>query len=128
MVTALLQTGGRKLLFANHGLNLPSIPTVRSRSQITHLLPSLHLPTSLELFHNITERVLIDEIALEERPTFVKWLNSIGGLCRGDTSQVDLSIMNGVRRAAFHVVFMMETLGPQEPFFEHLGSLAGFNS
>jgi hypothetical protein len=230
MATVLLRTGGRKLLFAaNHGLNLPSIHTVRSRSQITHLLPSLHLPTSLELFHNITEvfgktripslqcghSVLIDEIALEERPTFIKWLNSIGGLCREDTSQVDLRITNvpglralsealfgptptihlakeatvagiaafrgtnyevmpimvsgtckkegvnecvklietildawrlspdgeakhgpiwsfasdgdGVRRAAFHIVFMKETLSPKDPLFAHLGSLIGFN-
>jgi len=109
MATILLRTGGRKLLYAaNHGLGLPSVDTIRAKSQITHLLPSLHLPTREELFHNIKEvfgksrpplplcghSVLIDEIAIEERPVFSKWQNSIGGLCRDHTSGIDLRITN----------------------------------
>ena len=54
MATVLFRTGGRKLVYAaNHGLGLPSINTIRSKYQITHLLPSLGLPTVYELFHNI---------------------------------------------------------------------------
>jgi hypothetical protein len=65
-------------------------------------------PTLLELLHNITEvfgkshvsmplcghSILIDEIAAEERPVFIKWLNSIGGLCREHTKGLDLRITN----------------------------------
>ena len=96
LATVMFRTGGRKLLYAtNHALNLPSVNVLRSRMQITHLLPSLGLPTICELFHNITKvfgksripmpvcghSLMIDEIALEERPVFIKWLNSVGGLC-----------------------------------------------
>jgi hypothetical protein len=31
---------------------------------------------------------------MEERAVFCKWQNSIGGLCRGHTSDVDLCITN----------------------------------
>jgi hypothetical protein len=109
MATVLLRTDGGKLLFtANHGAGSPSMDTVWSRAQITHLLPSLHLLSFTELFHNITELfwknhialpfcehgVLIDEIAIKERPTFIKWLNSIGGLCYDHTALLDLQITN----------------------------------
>jgi hypothetical protein len=109
MVTVMFQTGGWKLVYAaNHGLGLPSINTIRSKAQITHLLPSLGLPTPHELWHNITEvcgkscvplplcghSLLIDEIAAEERPVFIKWLNSVGGLCQEHTKGIDLRMMN----------------------------------
>jgi hypothetical protein len=52
----MFRTGGRKLLYtANHALHLPSVNVLRARLQITHLLPSLGLPTICELLHNITE-------------------------------------------------------------------------
>lgn len=38
--------------------------------------------------------ILIDEIAIEERPVFVKWLNTVGGLCREHTKFVDLRMTN----------------------------------
>jgi hypothetical protein len=109
MATIMFRTGGRKLVYAaNHGLGLPSINTIRSKSQITHLLPSLGLPTAQELFHNITEvfgksrvpmpicghSLMIDEIALEERPVFIKWLDSVGGLCREHTKGISLRMTN----------------------------------
>jgi hypothetical protein len=117
MATIMFRTGGRKLLYAaNHGLGLPSVNTIRAKAQITHLLPSLGLPTLHELLHNITEvfgkshipmplcghSILIDEIAAEERPVFIKWLNSIGGLCREHTKGLDLRITSvpGLRSIA----------------------------
>lgn len=230
MATVLFRTGGRKLVYAaNHGLGLPSINTIRSKSQITHLLPSLGLPTVYELFHNITEvlgksrvpmpacghSLMIDEIALEERPVFIKWLNSVGGLCREHTTGLNLLMASvpglksladaifgptptvhyakeatvagiaafrtehyevmpvfasgtckqekapecaklikalldawrdstdgearhgpiwsvasdgdGVRRAAFHVLFMSQTLQPSDPLFPILSPLTGLN-
>ena len=113
----MFRTGGRKLVYAaNHGLGLPSINTIRSKAQITHLLPSLGLPTPFELFHNITEvfgkshiplplcghSLLIDEIAAEERPVFIKWLNCVGGLCREHTKGMDLRMTSvpGLRTLA----------------------------
>ncbi|KIM81608.1 hypothetical protein PILCRDRAFT_8649 [Piloderma croceum F 1598] len=101
MATVLFRTGGRKLVYAaNHGLGLPSVNTIRAKAQVTHLLPSLGLPTPYELWHNIT--ILIDEIALEERPVFIKWLNSVGGLCREHTKGMNLCITNdpGLRTLA----------------------------
>ena len=117
MATVLFRTGGRKLVYAaNHGLGLPSLNTIRSKAQITHLLPSLGLPTLHEVSHNIKElfgkshielplcghSILIDEIAAEERPVFIKWLNSIGGLCREHTKGLDLRMTNvpGLRNLA----------------------------
>lgn len=117
MATILFRTGGRKLVYAaNHGLGLPSLNTIRSKAQITHLLPSLGLPTFREVSHNITElfgksridlprcghSILIDEIAAEERPVFIKWLNSVGGLCREHTKGLDLQMTNipGLRSLA----------------------------
>jgi hypothetical protein len=100
MATVMFRTGGRKLVYtANHGLGFPSVNTICSKAQITHLLPSLGLPTMRELLHNITEvfgrsripmpicghSLMLDEITLEEWPVFIKWLNSIGGLCREHT-------------------------------------------
>ena len=105
MATVLFRTGGRKLVYAaNHGLGLPCVNTIRAKAQVTHLLPSLGLPTPYELWHNITQvfgrshialppcrhRILIDEISLEERPVFIKWLNSVGGLCREHTKGMNL--------------------------------------
>jgi len=96
MATVMFRTGGPTLVYAaNHGLGLPSINTIRSKAYITHLLPSLGLPSPRELWHNITEvfgrshislplrghSIFIDEIAVEERPVFIKWLNSVAGLC-----------------------------------------------
>lgn len=109
MAMIMFRTGGRKLVYAaNHALGLPSMTAIRTRAHITHLLPSLGLPTCRELFHNITEvfgktrvtmplcghSILIDEIAAEERPVFFKWLNSVGGLCREHTKGLDLKITN----------------------------------
>ena len=105
MATIMFRTGSRKLVYAaNHGLGLPSMTRIRSKAQITHLLPSLGLPTLCELYHNITEvfgkshipmplcghSILIDEIAIKERLVFIKWLNSVGGLCREHTEGLDL--------------------------------------
>jgi hypothetical protein len=230
MATVMFQKGGRKLMYAaNHGQGLPSMNTIRSKAQITHLLPSLGLPTICELSHKISEifgksrislplcghSLLIDEIATEERPVFVKWLNSVGGFCREHTKGLDLRITsisglrilantvfgpkptihfakqatvagiaafrsdhykvmpifaagtckkekasdcveliqssldawrespdgekrhgpiwsvasdgNGVRRAAFHTLFMSETLKPGDPLYTILSPLAGLN-
>jgi hypothetical protein len=46
--------------------------------------------------------ILIDEIAAEEQPVFIKWLNSIGGLCREHTKGLDLRITSvpGLRSIA----------------------------
>lgn len=101
---------------ANHGVGLPSVNTIQQRGQVTHLLPSLCLPTARDLFHNISQlfgrsrpqlprcghSILIDEIALEERPVFIKWLNAVGGLCRDCTKGLDLCITNvpGLRKLA----------------------------
>ena len=117
MAMVMFRTGGRKLVYAaNHGLGLPSINTIRSKGQITHLLPSLGLPMPRELWHNITEvfgrshiplplcghSILIDEIAVEERPVFIKWLNCVAGLCREHTKGLDLRMMDvpGLRSLA----------------------------
>jgi hypothetical protein len=117
MATVMFRTGGRKLVYAaNHGLSLPSLNTIRAKAQITHLLPSLGLPTFGEISHNISEHfgksrvelplcghsILIDEIAVEERPVFIKWLNSVGGLCREHTKGLDLRMTNvpGLRSLA----------------------------
>jgi hypothetical protein len=89
---------------------------IRLKAQITHLLPSLGLPTYRELSHNISEifgksriplplcghSILIDEIATEERPVFIKWLNSVGGFCCEHTKGLNLHITNvsGLRTLA----------------------------
>jgi hypothetical protein len=100
IATILFPTGRRKLVYAaDHGLGLLSINTIRSKSHITYLLPSLGQPTVGELFHNIPEvfgktripmpicghSLMIDEITLEEHLVFIKWLDSVGGLCREHT-------------------------------------------
>jgi hypothetical protein len=37
---------------------------------------------------------LIDEISVEECPVFIKWINSVGGLCREHTKGLDLRMTN----------------------------------
>jgi len=44
---------GENLYMRNHGLGLPSINTIQAKAQITHLLPSLRLPTPYELWHTL---------------------------------------------------------------------------
>ena len=109
MATVMFQTCSWKLVYtANHGLGLPSINTIWCKVQITHLLPSLRLPTSHDLWHNITKvcgksqgvlplcehSLLIDEIGAEEHPIFIKQLNSVGGLCWEHTKGINLCMTN----------------------------------
>jgi len=129
MAMVMFRTGGHKLVYAaNRGLGLPSMTMIRSKAQITHLLPSLELPTFRKLTHNITEifgksriplplcghSILIDEIATEERPVFIKWLNSVGGLCREHTKGLDLRMTNvpvlhNLADALFKLIFAAGT-------------------
>ena len=109
MATVMFCTGEQKLVYAaNHSLGLPSVNTICSKAQITHLLPSSGLPTMCELLHNITEvfgksripmpicghSLMLDEIALKEWPVFIKWLNSIGGLCQEHMKTQSLLMMS----------------------------------
>lgn len=229
MATLLFRLGGRKLVYAaNKHLGLPSSTTVRSRGEITTLLPSVCGPNLASILHNISEvfgkshielehcghSVQIDEIASEERPVYIKWLGSISGLCncvkgldlkvtsiaamknlaslvfginptvhlakeqtvaaigalrqkyfgvkpifiqgtcKRDTADDMVNIIetiikaweespdgekrhgpiwsfasdgDGVRRSAFHRVFMNYTLKKDDPLYSLLGSLPGFN-
>lgn len=107
MATVLLRTGGRKLLYTtNNGLELPSYTALQSRAEVTHLLPSLGAVSNPELQHNISEvfgksrialpscghSVVIDEIALEERIVFVRWLRALGGFCWEHSKDVNKAI------------------------------------
>jgi len=107
MATAIFRTGGRRLVYATHkGLNLPSINTIRSRTDITHLQPSVGTITHAEIHHNISEvfgkdhpaiprcghSIMTDEINLDERAVYLKFCQSVGGLCREHSKDHNLQI------------------------------------
>src|SRR6202011_1401452 len=100
-------TGGRRLVFAAHnGLNMPSINTIRSRADITHLRPSVGAVTAADIHHNISEvfgkdcpivprcghSLMTDEINLDERAVYFKFCKSVGGLCREHSKDHNLRI------------------------------------
>lgn len=100
--------GGLSLLYAvSKALGLPSISAVKRNAPITKIMPSVGRVTSSNILHNITAvfgsdslgsaprcgwSLMIDEISVDERACWIKSMNSVGGLCREHSKNIDLTI------------------------------------
>lgn len=115
ITTLLYRLGGSSLVQScSVALNLPTLNTLRVRSDMTHLKPTIGEIRSEEIEWNISSlfqdtkdsalktsmapiprcghSILMDEICLDERAVFMKAENSIGGLCREHTTRNGLVI------------------------------------
>ncbi|QRV87004.1 hypothetical protein RhiJN_15022 [Ceratobasidium sp. AG-Ba] len=102
LIALVLRIGGPRLAFAvAKAMHLPSISTVRNRLDLPRLLPSIGFPTSEEVLKNIKTffapnasggslapplragvTLLIDELAVEDRPHYSVHQDAITGICR----------------------------------------------
>lgn len=96
------------LLFAmSRAIGLPTFTTMREALEKVWLVPRIGLVKRNDILANIEtfypanvpgpaqkcgHTLMFDEISLEERPCYMKWANSVGGLCREHSKYIDLRI------------------------------------
>lgn len=104
-----LVLGGPKLVYAvAKALNLPSLCTIQTKAKRARVLPSLSFPILEVITQNIDALfgpdsgpasfqqqgyvVMVDEVALEERPRYDSKRDSVLGICREHSNLCDLTV------------------------------------